>query len=222
MRHVSNSRLAVLLLLAATAATGCINEGDDLVVPPARPRNVREKLTSSTTLAELQSGAQIVLTAQVGADATPTPVDVRLDGGVFAVSARTDGSLVLSDLDVAIDDVVLGEAGGPIEGLHLTNLRGKLVGPTALETTWIEGDDEAFGTGLVSLYLDWSIETDSGEVTPLMTQRIDDIELELRVLATYDGELAVEAIGVRTGVFWHGSQQIELSDLSLEATAVEL
>ena len=42
------------------------------------------------------------------------------------------------------------------------------------------------------------------------------------MFVTADDDLGVEAIAVRTGIFWHWSQQVELSDLAIEATALEL
>ncbi len=223
MARPSQSKIVVAVLAGTiAAATGCAFEADDSIVPPGTPTSARDKLESSTTLAELQPGARLELTSRVGTDAEPTRVDMQIDEGYVVVSAERDGSLVFTSLDVTIADVVLGEAGGPIEGLHLTGLRGRLAEPVALATTWLDGDQEGFATGPISLLLDWSILTDSGGTTALATQRIDDIDVQLRVLLTADGDLAVETLAVRAGVFWTWTQQVQLSDLSIEASAVEL
>jgi hypothetical protein len=212
---MAHNKTLCTIALAVLAATGCAVEADD---PPLTPR---EKLARSTVL-PVQQDARLELSARVGGDADPTLVQVRIDDGVLALAADENGSLVLVALDVEVEDIVLGEAGGPIEGIHLTDLRGTLAEPVALDTTWLDADREALGAAPVSLLLDWSIQPEVGNALPLSTERIDDIQLDVRVFERAYDELAVEVTADHPGVFWDWSEHIVLSDLSLAANAVEL
>jgi len=204
-----------LALLIATA--GCASEAG----VPTGNGSARDKLAETMAMPIMEDGAELRMVGRVDSEGEPIQVEVRINAGWLVLRAQPDGALVAEAVEFSVDDIVLGETTGSLEGIHLTNVRVALAEPAVLESDWLAGDHGVIGTGQVAVELNWSMVTSRGDVIEMTPQIIEGIDLSVHAYMTADDELAVDIAAGHSGVFWEWARIAELSDLDLEAAAHE-
>lgn len=212
----SRTRPLRLVLALLVASSGC---AVDAGIPAGE--SARTVLDESALLPIAEEGTVLHMVARVNGESEPTPIEVHIDEGWIAAHVDGDGTLVVDAFEVSVDDLVLGESGGSLAGLHLADVGASLSAPVRVETEWLAGDHGVIGTAPIEVELTWSMVTERGDVLPMAPQRIDQIDLSVHAYMSSDGELSIELSAARPGVFWQWARTVELSDLDLEAVASE-
>src|SRR5690606_27244612 len=83
-----------------------------------------------------------------------------------------------------------------------------------VEPDWSDDYTIATGTGRADLLLDWAMLADDGEVLPLATQKLRDVEFEVAARQTASGEIQLDVRSAVPGTLWD-FYAFELADLDL-------
>jgi hypothetical protein len=217
MSRISTSSSIALTTVLIAALSGCAYESS---VPPGS--SVRNRLAQPTVFTIGADEGNIRVTSQLGDDGVPTLSEIEVVDGAVSVSTAPDGSLRLDAVDLSIADLVVGAPGGPIEGLVLTNLQGSLEAPVTLISDTTETDQQLNTIARIDLTLDWAIREDNGNVLSLASLQITNIELDAYIGLDENENLELQISAERSGAFWEYSRRIELSDLSIETSALGL
>jgi hypothetical protein len=206
-----DTRAAILTVLLALPA--CSNAGDGVPDPgdPNDRLSLKEKLKSGTQTWELQPEiTRIDVTAQMGDESIRSRL-VMLQGAT-SLRADRDGSVVIEDISLGVDDVVLYHELLPPEGLRLMNIQAHLDGDMETRTTWT-GDNELRAETVGTLVVTWAIMNHEGQPAPLAAQPLEGIPFSLLVDRDSNGDVDVTLTGAVPGSFWTWADYIELSDL---------
>jgi hypothetical protein len=152
----------------------------------------------------------------MGDDRVHTPL-VMLRGAA-SLRVDEDGTLILSDLTVGVDDVILHHDLLPEEGLHLMNIVARLDAEQAARTTWVS-DDEIHAETEADLVIDWAVMNAEGDPAPLAPQPVRGVPLAIQVLRDDRGETEVTLTGRMDGTFWSWADYLSLSDLEFSLTS---
>ena len=216
-----DTRAAMVALLLALPACG----GSGGWVPGRGDSNssmtLKDRLSEGAQTLELEPQlSRIDVTARMGDERVRTHL-VML-AGATTLRAEGDGTLVLSDLSVAVDDVILHHDLLPPEGLHLMNIEARLDADMPARTTWVN-EDELHAETHGDLVIDWAVMNAQGEPAPLAPQPVRAVPFEIQVERDEKAEIETTLSGRMEGTFWSWADYIELSDLefSLASGIVE-
>ena len=172
---------------------------------------LRDRLSEGAQTLELDPAlSRIQVTARMGDEQVRTQL-VMLRG-TTAMRAEDDGTVVISDLSVAVDDVILHHELLPDEGLHLMNIEARLDADMPARTTWVS-DDELHGETRGDLVIDWAVLTADGNAARLAPQPVRAVPFAVQVLRDDRAEIEASLIGRMEGTFWSWADYLELSDL---------
>lgn len=223
------SAVKIFGMLLGVALAGCAELGEDVPGPWHTDENratgsVRSRLAGTVGFELVPEGSALMVTAYHSSDLRDQvqPVSLAILDGDARVRVDSDGSLVLEDLVVRLDDMVFEEAAFLPRGLHLTNVHTSLAEEVTLETTWTADEDVAVGVALGGIRLGWSLVDDSGETWPLATQELGEIQFELHIYRDDEDRVTATIGGTKEGVIWSWASLFELADLSITLSAVEV
>ena len=206
-----DTRAAILSLLVA-ALPACSSGGDGAPGPSDNDsRSLKDQLKSGTqTMAFQPEITRIDVTAQMGDDSVRSRL-LMLQGAT-SLKAESDGSVVVEDITIRVDDVVLHHELLPPEGIRLMDIEAHLVADMEARTTW-NGSNSFEAETVGALVVEWAIMNDEGQPAPLAPQMLDGIPFRLQVDRDGYGDVDVTLMGTVPGKFWQWADYIELSDL---------
>lgn len=144
-------------------------------------------------------------------------VDPDVMGGRAVLRSTADGLLLVEALEVSLSDITIEQdVLGAKRPLHLTDVELRLGTQLVLDPEWL--DDYAVGAGTADLLMDWAVLTDDGNVHPLATQLIRDVEFEVEVRLEHDGSISAQVHTTVAGPIWDFNV-LEVSDLSVDVLA---
>jgi hypothetical protein len=206
----------VLVLLAAPAcgpSGGWIPGRDD----SNSSMTLRDRLREASQDLELKPElSRIDVTARMGDDNVRTQL-VMLHGAT-SLSAEDDGTLVVDELIVAVDDVILHHDLLPENGLHLMNIEAHLDAGMAARTTWVS-DDELHAETTGDLVVEWAVMNPEGNPAKLAPQPVRGIPFDIQVVRDERAEIETTLAGRMDGVFWSWADYVSLSDLAFSLTS---
>ncbi len=140
-------------------------------------------------------------------------------GGDAMMRATPDGVVVVEKMTIDLSDVVV-EPGVVYDApIHLTDIQLRLGTQLGLDTTWSDDQLSAEGTGHADLLMDWAVLTDDGKVLPLATQKLRNVEFNVRSVLGDDGQVHAEVMSAVDGRLGGITNHIELSDFSMAVQA---
>lgn len=145
------------------------------------------------------------------------PLDLR--GGEMKLEA-IDDVIELDSVQVDVGEVRVGGEDPRLDGLALRDVRVRLPQPIVAKAEWSASGDAGFASFTTDLLLDWSLVTPNGQIVPLATQRLIDVEVELDVFTAADGEVTAFLYGGKRGPVWSWAGLVELDDLTFDLRAV--
>lgn len=219
----------VLVLSMSTLVGGCVIDSSDGTAPNPDDMGLVPQPDDSTTRGHLSHVRK--LTVQPGGIANITAtrlwgedyvVDAAIPfiGGEVSVQAQKDGRLTVVGAELRVGNVQLSKESVPPNGLLLTDVVLRLPYVTS-DAKWTADGSAALVETRTELTLDWSLESNPGEVHPMATQYIREVPVSLDVVAGKDGVLHLVLHATRDGIFFTWTGLFELSDLVLDIEAVE-
>jgi len=208
---------AFAFALAATAfGTAC--SFDDGRSFDADGRDLRDRLATRQTLL-IQPPSEVGVTALNAAGAPVPCVQPTVEGGRTLVRADADDLLLVDKLDVSLSDVYVpaSETTYPTD-LTLTDVEVRLGTQLVVAPEWSFDGSFAVGRGRADLLLDWSVLDTDGEVLPLATQLLRDVEFDVFVEIDSEDRILADVNADVLGSLWDFSI-IELTDLRMDITA---
>ncbi len=206
----------IALLAIALGATGCtFDQGYD---PAGSPQTLESRLGTREALSLDQ-------TSLVGVGAyddagNPLPcLQPSVNGGDAMMRATPDGVLVVEKMTINLSDVVV-EPGVVYDApINLTDIQLRLGTQLGLDTTWSDDGMSATGTGHADLLMDWAVLSNDGKVLPLATQKLRNVEFDVRATLGDDGLVHAEVMSAVDGRLGGITNHIELSDFSMAVHA---
>jgi hypothetical protein len=137
-------------------------------------------------------------------------------GGDVVARALPDGTVQIEELRVDLADVVLDEQAFPPRGLWLSGLAARLAAPITTDTAWADDGQAAVLHARFDLLFDWGVVLSDGEVHPLATQVLRDLELQVEVSRQGPAGLRLGLAAHAEGEVWSWGQFVEVSNLSVD------
>lgn len=185
MKNILAAASLGLALVTGLSTTGCTSSSTDDLVFGAESSALERALDGGRTFAlEPKSDAGELVARGVFTEAYDTySVDVSSGAADLAL---VDGALVLQHLTIHLAglDYAIPSTTSRLDAMVLT-----LDAPTLLDATWDRTEVTAHAE--VTLGVEWSMETDSGDV-PLAPQTVKSIPIEIHVVEK-DGALDLTA-----------------------------
>lgn len=201
-----------IAVLGALVFAGCATSSRD------EPPSTRELLGHGVDVPLRASAVSLDFTVRVkhGDVWAETPVSLPLRTGHMALSADTDGTLVVDDIELVLEEL-MAESESPQVSLEFSDVAGKLVRAAVFDATeWNPADDVVSGDAQLSLKLSWALNVDD-MVYPLRSEYLPAMAWHTNGYRR-DDDLVVQASGTIDGVFWQWAGLIEFSDLRLSAS----
>ncbi|WP_236604069.1 hypothetical protein [Sandaracinus amylolyticus] len=162
----------------------------------------------------VHSDAEVVMRLPL-AEAEGTPIALVVDYGEATIGARGTRTLVLEDLLFAFERVDVPADRLPPNGLSFDEIRVRALGPVEAHVSWAS-TSEARALAIVDLELDWRMVLPDGQTHRLGTERIEDVEVALRVLLDSDGRVIADVdLSLERVWQWAGVVELEQLDVHL-------
>ncbi len=196
----------------AALCTGLIGCSFDTEANPSTGESLYFQLGRRATLSLEEPS--LVGVAAFDADGKPLDcVQPDVHGGTLIARASDEGLVIVEKLDLGLTDVIVEPGVVGQRPIHLTDIRFKLGTQLVLDPEWRSGRNVA-GVGHADLIMDWAILTDDGQVLPLATQKVRDVEFSVEFTLEQDDTISAQLNSVVAGPIWDFSL-VELSDLSM-------
>ncbi len=206
-------KIQISMVVAAIMLTACtFDEG----VEPTEARTLYSELGPRVSL-DLEPTSLVGVVAVDGQGNSLRCVQPNVTGGRAVLRSTKSGLLLVEDLEIDMSDIVI-ESGVVYEApIELTEIRLTLGTQIAIDPTW--SDDEAGGVASADLLLDWSVRGSNGDVNPLATKRMRDVEFKVDVALAPDGTITATVNTSVEGRLGGFANKIELSDFSMAVKA---
>jgi hypothetical protein len=213
---LNHTFLAAIATVAATLAVGCTyDQGYDEVPTDSLYARLgtREALVLEPT--------SLVGVAAYDDDGNPLPcVQPTVTGGDAMLRSTKTGLLLVEALEIQLTDVTIQPGVLHSESVQLTDIDLRLGTQIVIEAEWSEDGLHAEGVGRADLLMDWAVLSDQGEVLPLATQKLRQVEFTVRADLDELGDIHVQVFGEVEGRIGGFANRIELSDFSMAVNAV--
>lgn len=219
MTRITGTWFPVVLpaALGLMALGACSGAPQDVAIAP---ETVRSQLAEGRTFEVLPEASELEVYVRTTREDAQSRVALDMLGGALELRVDSDGSLAMADVEIPLDDVVIGPEVLPPHGLHLTGVRLSSSVEIEGETSWSFDEREAFAEATTTLTLDWAVVTREGRVVPLGSQEVGPIEIDAHVFFE-DGRLAAEVNGAAHGPIWSWLGLVTLADPSFRLRLVE-
>ena len=208
-------KLSIATVVAFALLTGCSFDTEGTL---SADGNLYERLGHRESLS-LVEPSEVGVTAYDRNGATVPCIQPAVTAGDAVVRVTADELLLLEKLDIVLSDVVLKPGVvHPEQPIRLTDVRMRLGTQLVIEPIWSDDYMFAAGTGRADLLLDWAVLDDDGDVLPLATQKLRDVEFEVAARQTGTGEIVIDVLSVHPGTLWDFTA-VEVADLDMAVFA---
>jgi len=209
-------RKLFIALALATVVPACAFDSGGATTDSAEPlwRDLGHR-----AFLDLDPSSRIGVTATGPEGAPVEGVSPTITGGAAVLRATPDGTLLVEDLDVTLDDIVVpaGELGpAPI---HLTDVSLHLGTQIAVDATWSPTGQSVAGSGTGDLLLDWSLVLDDGSPYQLATQKLAERPFQVAVREDDTGRLTAAITMSADGELRSFAGAVTLRDLTMAVVA---
>ena len=154
----------------------------------------------------------------VGDGSTPRQLEVPIRGGFATVVADAEGMLTLTELEIALEDLQVGESISTPLGSMITDLSLSLVRPASAEAKYDDVSAEA--ADALSIELSWTLSLPTGNELVLAPQRVDGVPFDIDVSESSDGLVLALDLAHRGDIIsLEDVVRVTAIDASLEAVA---
>ena len=168
---------------------------------------------------DLDPSSRVGVTA-TGPDGAPLAgVAPTVTGGAAVLRATPDGTLLVEDLDVTLDDVIVPAGALGAQPIHLTDVTLHLGTQIAVDATWSPTGESVAGSGTGDLLLDWSLVLDDGTPYQLATQKLAERPFQVAVREDDTGRLTAAVTMTADGELRQFADSVTLSDLHMAVVA---
>lgn len=206
----------LIAAIAALTVTGCTyDQGYDEVPTDSLYARLgtREALVLEPT--------SLVGVAAYDDDGNSLPcLQPTVSGGDAMLRSTKTGLLLVEALEIDLTDVKIEPGVLHSEPVQLTDIDLRLGTQIVIEAEWSDDGTHAEGVGHADLLMDWAVLSDEGEVLPLATQKLRDVEFAVRADLDEQGDIHVQVFSQVEGKIGGFANRIELSDFSMAVTAV--
>jgi hypothetical protein len=209
-------RKILLALALASVASACAFDSGGATPDTAEPlwRDLGHR-----AFLDLDPSSRIGVTA-TGPDGAPLEgVAPTITGGAAVLRATDDGTLLVEDLDVTLDDVIVPAGALGTVPIHLTDVSLHLGTQIAVDATWSPTGESVAGSGTGDLLLDWSLVLDDGSPYQLATQKLAERPFQVAVREDATGRLTAAVTMSADGELRQFADSVTLRDLSLAVIA---
>lgn len=202
-------------IVASVALVACSFDQSGLPAPDEALHlrlGVREALI-------LEPESDIAISATDGDGNLLPELDPSVRGGNAVLRSTDSGLLLVEKLDVYLSDVRVPPNVLYSESVDLTDIEVRLGTQLVIEAEWDRSGQWAAGTGTADLLLDWAVRAPDGDVHPLATQRLRDVDFHVYAAVDAQGSVVAFIDAQLDGHIRSFGNRIELSDLSLNVHA---
>jgi hypothetical protein len=203
------------MIVASVALVACSFDQAGL---PASDETLHQRLGVREALL-LEPESDIAIKAVDGNGNLLPELDPAVRGGNAVLRSTDTGLLLVEKLDIYLSDVRVPPDVIYSEPVDLTDIEVRLGTQLVVEAEWDESGQWAAGTGTADLLLDWAVRARNGDVLPLATQRLRDVEFHVYAAVAADGTVVAFVDAHLDGHIRSFGNRVELSDLALNVTA---